>query len=613
MSVIELLDQNTIDKIAAGEVIERPASIVKELVENSIDAKATAINVEIKNGGIDFIRITDNGSGIEGDQIRKAFLRHSTSKIRQVEDLLEIRSLGFRGEALSSIAAVSQVELITKTKSALTGVRYIIEGGKEVSYTEIGAPEGTTFIIRNVFYNTPARRKFLKSPGTEAGYIAALIERLSISHPDISFNFIQNGQTKLHTSGNGNLKDIAFSIFGKEIASNLISVETENEDAKISGYICKPIVSRGNRNYENYFINGRYVRNNIVSKAVEDAYKPFLMQHRYPFTLLIMDIPGDKVDINVHPAKQEVRFSNGDSIYSAVYEAVFNCLNKKDLIPEVKFEEERKESVVVKPQPRPVEPFEFKRREEIKVALDTEVIKEPIENNVLKETTSYNVEKPEYKPLFSREIIENVEQLSFESVMPEIEVKPEITILGQAFDTYWIIQYTDKLFIIDQHAAHEKVLYERIIKSLKGKEHSSQLISPPVVVTVSSLEEEVLKNNMEEFTRLGFEISHFGGNEYAISAVPMNIFGLDSKDVFIEILDGLSESNKSGQDTLLEKIATMSCKAAVKGNNSMSTLEAKKLIEEMFTLDNPYNCPHGRPTVISMSKYELEKKFKRII
>lgn len=621
MSSIELLDQNTIDKIAAGEVIERPASIVKELVENSIDAKSSAINIEIKNGGIDFIRITDNGSGIDASQIRKAFLRHSTSKIRQVEDLLSIRSLGFRGEALSSIAAVAQVELITKTKNALTGVRYIIEGGKEISYEEIGAPEGTTFIIRNVFFNTPARRKFLKSPGTEGGYIASLIERLSISHPDISFNFIQNGQTKLHTAGNGSLKDIAFSIYGKEIASNLVSVEAENEISNIKGYICKPIVSRGNRNFENYFINGRYVRNNIVSKAIEDAYKPFLMQHRYPFTLLIMDIPGDAVDINVYPAKQEVRFSDGDSIYKAVYEAVFNCLNKKDLIPEVKFQEEKKEFIptesvfvnnTVKPvierrSIRPAEPFEISRKTE-NLEIEKELKVESEEPQVLKESTSYNE-----KPLFSREKIVDVQQLSFADADSNVEIKPEIEIIGQVFDTYWIIQYTDKLFIVDQHAAHEKVLYERNIKHLKEKNHSSQLISPPVVVTLSSMEEEVLKNNMEEFTHLGYEISEFGGNEYAIFAVPMNIFGLDSKDVFVEILDSLSATNRISQDMFYEKIASMSCKAAVKGNNSLSRLEAKALLEEMFTLENPYNCPHGRPTVISMSKYELEKKFKRIL
>lgn len=609
MSSIELLDQNTIDKIAAGEVVERPASIVKELVENAIDAGATAINVEIKDGGISFIRITDNGCGIPKDQVRKAFLRHSTSKIRQVEDLQSISSLGFRGEALSSISAISQVELITKVSGALTGVRYIIEGGSEHSFDEIGAPEGTTFIVRNVFYNTPARKKFLKTPTTEGGYIASLMERLSLSHPDISFNFIQNGKTRLHTTGNGSLKDIAYNIFGREISDNLVAVNSESDGVKITGFICKPVVSRGNRNYENYFVNGRFVRNNIISRAIEDGFKPYMMQHRYPFTLMMFDIPGDTVDVNVHPAKQEVRFDKGDLIYSAVYNTVLDSLSGKNLIPEISFDEEEKEAPKEVAWQRPAEPFEVKRHEAEQNTPLTSV-------NFIREEVSYGASEKEESPapdLFRKETAFTGTQMTFPEIEEQEKASPSINLIGQVFDTYWIIQYEDKMYIVDQHAAHEKVKYERTLKSLKNKEFTSQMISPAVVISLNDIEAEVLNNNLEQFTSLGFEISSFGGREYLISAIPDNVFGLDFKDLFIELLDNLTDGSVIQPDILLHKIATMSCKAAVKGNNSMSFAEAKELIKEMFTLDNPFNCPHGRPTVISMSKYELEKKFKRII
>lgn len=601
MKTIEILDKNTIDKIAAGEVVERPASIVKELVENSIDSGASAINIEIKDGGISFIRITDNGSGIEADQIKKAFLRHSTSKLRSVEDLSTIESLGFRGEALSSISAISKVELITKVSGSLTGVRYIIEGGEEKLYQEVGAPDGTTIIIRDVFYNTPARKKYLKSPGTESSYIASLVERLALSHPGISFNYIQNNATRLHTAGNGSVKDIAYSIFGKEVTGNMIPINVDNGYMRLMGYVCKPIVSRGNRNYENYFVNGRFVKNNIITRGIEDAYKSYMMQHRYPFTLLMLDINGTEVDVNVHPAKQEVRFDNGELIYSTVYKSIYEAISQMDLIPEISFAREKDEEIkpAMRP-PRPAEPFEQRR-------IEAEVPAFNPEDKVLKE------EVPVSKPLFTPKSDVKPEQLKLD--MPEYveKTRPEISIIGQVFDTYWVIEYDEKMYIIDQHAAHEKVKYERIIKNLKNRTFESQLLSPPIVITLTPAEEETLKTYKDTFASFGFEISPFGGNEHIISAVPMDVYSLDLKDVFTEILDNLSEGNTATPDIINDRIATMSCKAAVKGNNTLSVAEARALISEMFTLEDPFNCPHGRPTVISISKYEMEKHFKRII
>ena len=355
---IQILDQNTINKIAAGEVIERPASVVKELAENAIDAMATAVTIEIKDGGISFIRITDNGCGIDKGEIPMAFLRHSTSKIKSVEDLMCVRSLGFRGEALSSIAAVAQIELITKTKEAFTGVRYVIEGGKEQNMEDIGAPDGTTFIVRNLFYNTPVRRKFLKTATTEAGYVSALVEHLAFSHPEISFRFINNGQNKLYTSGNGSLKDIIYHVNGRDIATNLLEVSAKTQDIQISGFIGKPMISRGNRTYENYFINGRYIKSNIITRAIEEGYKGYIMQHQYPFTALHFTIEQSIIDVNVHPTKMELRFSQNEFVYDFVLNAIRNTLSRRELVPEVRLG--RSENVPVN-KTRPAEPFEVKR------------------------------------------------------------------------------------------------------------------------------------------------------------------------------------------------------------------------------------------------------------
>ena len=760
MRKIAVLDQNTIDKIAAGEVVERPSSVVKELVENAIDAGATAVTVEITDGGKKLIRITDNGAGIEADQIPLAFLRHATSKIEKVEDLEQIASLGFRGEALSSIAAVSQVELITKTPSAVSGSRYIIEGGVEHSLEELGAPEGTTFLVRNLFYNTPARNKFLKSDMTEANYIHTLMEQLALSHPEISFKYIQNRQVKLHSSGNYSVKDVIYSVYGRDITKALLDAEFENDFMKITGFVGKPEIARGNRSFENYYINGRYVKNNIITKAIEIAYKGFLMQHKFPFVSLQMQMEGNDLDVNVHPAKREVRFAREQEVYEAVYDTVRRALTGKEMIPKVSVgrpEPETKETPV-KSVSVP-EPFEKKRREQLYGHTEKEMqetgisgdraysgagsfvskktkswmerpayqstVKEPSvsysashttetkkpqvfsaseedlfqgtlrekqeeelkretetkrlaeENRELKNTgcsqmkntvpVSENTnqkkehwisekEKPESGDFLSEpaeithtsdspektaqnlETVISVEtepgisaaesdqnshemaeqeprQLElFEEKLLAPESRERIRLVGQIFDTYWLAQFGDNFYIIDQHAAHEKVYYERLVKSFREKTVDSQYLNPPLIVTLNLQEENILKENQKYFSQFGFEIEEFGGKEYRISAVPATLYGFSEEALFLEMLDQLSGSGeKDALDIFASRLATMACKAAVKGNHAMSAKEAEKLIDELLTLDNPYHCPHGRPTIISMTRTELEKKFKRIV
>lgn len=686
MPDIHVLDQNTINQIAAGEVIERPASVVKELLENAIDAKSSAVTVEIKEGGIGFIRITDNGCGINKNDVKVAFLRHSTSKIMSAEDLVSVSSLGFRGEALSSIAAVGQVELITKTKGELTGVRYVIEGGEEKSLEEVGVPDGTTFIVRNLFFNTPARRKFLKSPVTEAGYISDIVERIALSHPEVSIRFIVNGQNKLHTSGNGNLKDVIYGVFGRDIAANLLEINAENEFMKISGFIGKPIISRGNRNYENYFINGRYIRSSLISKAIEEAYKPFMMQHKYPFTALHISIDGSLLDVNVHPTKMELRFRNQEQIYPYILKLIGDTLLGKELIPESVCDNEKTEKAKInnelKEQKKLVaykplaEPFEVNRRSnQIEKKTENKVIdnhkadiftrpafSKPIITRDIPLKVNSNTEiKSEYKntklndevAAFDNLIKDNddfitkykgslkdiedknidvkatesemvntkaeetkAEQLTlFEDKLLTKEAREKHILVGQVFDTYWIVQFGDKMFIIDQHAAHEKVLYERTLAKYRERKAISQSINPPIILTLSMSEEAMLKKYMDIFTDFGYEIEHFGGKEYCVRAVPYDLYSISKEDLLLEILDNLSDETggKNTPQLITEKIASMSCKAAVKGNNRLSEAEVNKLIDELLTLENPYNCPHGRPTIISMSKYELEKKFKRVL
>lgn len=674
MAHINVLDQNTINKIAAGEVIERPASVVKELLENAIDAQATAVTVEIREGGTSLIRVTDNGSGILKEEVALAFLPHSTSKIKSVEDLFTVASLGFRGEALASIASVSQVELITKTGDALMGSRYRIEGGQEKSIEDIGAPEGTTFLVRNLFYNTPARKKFLKTPQTEGAHVAELVEKIALSHPDISIRFIQNNQNKLHTSGNHNLKDIIYTVFGREIAANLLPVDIHQDFLQIHGFAGKPVIARGNRNYENYYINGRYIKSNVVAKAIEEAYKPFMMQHKYPFTLLHLTIEPEYLDVNVHPTKMELRFRDGERIYQMIYQAVSEALAHKELIPEVslteKKEEKRVESLMKTPLP---EPFEKRRRLETDAPLGSKRLipaDSPkdvpealpfIKEDAKASDTVYQM-KPSFdflgdlggadaagrtryetafgtKPLSSggRERDGNVstshdaaagstghESVSAEPKAEQLDLfgekllepknREKHKLIGQLFDTYWLVEFGEQLFIIDQHAAHEKVLYEKTMKSLKNRDYTSQLINPPIILTLNRNEELLLKKHLDYFTGIGFEIEHFGGKEYAVRAVPDNLFSIAKKELLMEMIDGLSEEiTNHNPDLIYEKVASMSCKAAVKGNNSLSAMEANQLIDQLLELENPYACPHGRPTIISMSKHELEKKFKRIV
>lgn len=652
---IAVLDQHTIDKIAAGEVVERPASVVKELVENAIDAGATAITVEIADGGKKLIRITDNGSGMEMEQVPVAFLRHATSKIEKVEDLETISSLGFRGEALSSIAAVSQVELITKTPSAISGVRYVIEGGQEKNFEEMGAPDGTTFLVRNLFYNTPARSKFLKSDTTEGNYINTLMEQLALSHPEVSFKYIQNKQVKLHSSGNYNVKDVIYNIYGRDIAKSILEVSYENDFMKIEGFVGKPEISRGNRSFENYYINGRYVKNNLITKAVEDGYKGFLMQHKFPFVSLHIEMEGNDLDVNVHPRKMEVRFARGPEVYDAIYETVRRALTKREMIPQVSVGREEPKPVLKAPVQKSVEvpePFEVKRRAE-----KTEILREepPVyhtpltkeEEQMFSGTLKEREEKEEKKAEENIKTIpetvaekaedkpaEELLQEKKEQIQPAQKEEPEKEeqleffkekllapesrsrhrLIGQLFDTYWLVQFEDSFYIIDQHAAHEKVYYERFVKQFENQEISSQYISPPLIVSLSLEEEGRLKANEEYFHEFGFEIEPFGGREYCISAVPSNLYGMNEESLFLEMLDSLSPDGENNTLSLFtSKLATMACKAAVKGNHQMSSLEADKLIDELLKLENPYHCPHGRPTIVSMTKSEIEKKFKRIV
>lgn len=677
MGRIAVLDQQTIDRIAAGEVVERPASVVKELVENAVDAGASQVTVEIREGGIGYIRITDNGSGIEKEDIPLAFLRHSTSKIRSAEDLTGVTSLGFRGEALSSISAVSMVELITKTRTELLGSRCCLEGGIKKSLEETGAPDGTTFIIRNLFYNTPARKKFLKTEMSEAAAVHELMTRLALSHPEISFKVFIHNQMKLQTAGNGSLKDVIYHIYGRDIAMRLLPVDRREGPLHLTGFIGKPEISRGNRNYENYFVNGRYVKSRIIARGIEDGYKTFMMQHRYPFVCLNLHMDGTMLDVNVHPAKMELRFSRQNLVYDMVQRTVKEALAGKELIPEVTIGKETKEpasiqdrkaavslqaavqepvslmenpvSPVQKPNRKPLSPVREPdqsslspdREPEKPLRKPEQELPEPAkepdaptdqdlayfmaemkkrveerhrrEQQMLKEDNGYQAEAKTARTETAAEAVP--EQLSlFDGKLLSKEAVIRHEIIGQLFGTYWLVQYGDRLYIIDQHAAHEKVLYERLMKDLREQTFQSQLLSPPIVLNLSMQEEQLFIKYRQNFADMGFEIEEFGDRAYAVRAVPSNLPGIARHEILLDLLDSLSEiSPNISSDTLLDKMASMSCRAAVKGNRQMTAMEAKALIDELLTLENPYNCPHGRPTIISMTKHELEKKFKRIV
>lgn len=680
MPEIQLLDQATINQIAAGEVIDRPSSVVKELLENAIDAKATAITVEIKDGGISFIRITDNGCGIEKDQVRKAFLRHATSKLHTIDDLLDIGSLGFRGEALSSIAAIAQVELISKPPEAMLGISYQIEDGEEKSLTQIGAPDGTTILVRNLFYHVPARKKFLKTAATEGNYINQLMENMAMLRPDISMRFINGGQNKLYTSGNGRLKDLIYTIYGREISSNVLEINYECPLFAVTGYIGKPIISRGNRTFENYYINGRFVKSRLIAAAIEQAYKPFMMQHRYPFTVLHIKIKPELIDVNVHPAKMEVRFQQENEIYELLAGAIENTLRGKEFIPDVS-DDGKAEKKVQEKQKLP-EPFEQRRLQAMKEIIPPPPAEHKIQNeqkpSAEHKTQSEQKIFTENKIQSEQKLPKNEEQpkvpskLSDPSGEYKIEKKQTIKdsdskwelasgihkrigqdvsqtvnqmppqpeqklekpeqqtlftepllsekarihhrLIGQLFDTYWLIQYGNQLYIMDQHAAHEKVNYERLMEAYRKKERITQFVSPPMVISLTRAEETILEEFKSEFECIGFTIEPYGGREYAISEIPANLYGINEKELFLEMLSDLEDRGSMQPSELIaSKLASMSCKAAIKGGQKISFQEADALVSQLLTLENPYACPHGRPTIITMTKYELEKKFKRIV
>lgn len=594
MKNINILDSNTIDKIAAGEVVERPSAVVKELVENSIDANADAVTIEIKDGGISFIRITDNGEGIDRSQVKKAFMRHATSKIKSVEDLISVTSLGFRGEALSSISAVGKVEFLTKTKTDFIGTRYVVEGGRECVFEDAGIPDGTTIIVRDLFFNVPARKKFLKSPSSEGNNITELIEHMILSHPNISFKYIYNGNVKLQSSGKNDIKSCIYNVYGRDIANGLIEVKSIRDDISIHGFIGKPELARATRNFEIYFVNNRFIKSTLIDRALEEAYKDYLMLHKYPTVFLYFEIPSHLIDVNVHPTKREIRFFEGEALKCYIVDVIKNALINKELIKEIVEEHHEKPSVK-----------------------ESEINKEPFEtiNHIIE--SSYNnyysseIEKEDE----STDTNDKNEQLTLfdDKFISEESIKRHRTI-GQLFNTYWLIEFENKLFIVDQHAAHEKVNYERLIKKLRNNENCSQNIYPPIVVSLSNAEAQYVTKYNENFLNVGFTIEHFGGLDYTISTVPMELLSQNPADYFHEMLDELMEGKNSKEtETVNLKIATMACKASVKGNMHLSVFEADKLISELLTLENPYNCPHGRPTIISFSKYEIEKMFKRIV
>lgn len=669
MPSINVLDDITVNKIAAGEVVEKPMAVIKELVENSIDAKASSITVEIKNGGLDLMRITDNGCGIPADEIEKAFCRHATSKINKIEDLDTLISLGFRGEALASIASVAQVECISKTAAQMTGIRYEVNGSVEASKKEVGCPDGTTFVVKNLFYNTPARKKFLKSPTTEGSYISDLLEKLAMSHPDISFRYIYNGKLKFQTNGNGKLKDVIYQIYGRDITANIVPFTLENEYINVSGFIGKPIISKGNRTFMNYFVNGRYVKSPIIYRALEEGYDGFHMSHKYPFCVLLFEADSSKIDVNVHPSKMEVRFSEGDRIYSVLCRGIKEVLRNTDIIPEQSLRApahkkrtqnslknmsdghavdrqaadrnagngatfgRRTDSLHAEngnTENRFVENYskdgaqtgntyvEYRNTENIvedgTLKKNTLRAPEPFETNRIKSLSDNNsARKPADEHIYIPKDTKSTQMSLFERDDMKYESAKDYRIIGCVFSTYWIVQYHDEMYIMDQHAAHEKILYERLVAKMQNHETMRQQVSPPIIITLDAIEAELVKNNMEVFTNAGFEIEPFGGNEYAVSSVPADLPHIASRDVLSDLIASLRKETaaNSSETVFLEKLASMSCKAAVKGGRSISAAEAKQLVEDLFGLENPFNCPHGRPTLIKMTKYELEKRFGR--
>ncbi len=657
MGKIQVLDNNTIDQIAAGEVVERPASVVKELTENAIDAGADAITVEIKNGGIEFIRVTDNGCGIAKEDMETAFLRHATSKIRSIEDLRNVASMGFRGEALASIASVSKVTMITRQKESLMGYRLEVDGGNAGQVTEVGAPGGTTIIAAHLFYNVPVRRKFLKSATTEGNVITELMEHLALSRPDISFKLVSNGRNVFYTSGSGDLQNVIYRIYGRDMAKETVAIDYECDGIVIDGYLGTPAVNRPNRNFENYFLNNRYIKNDIVARGLEDGYKGYTMQHKFPFCVLHIGMPAGDVDVNVHPGKMDVRFKDREGMYEHIAKAVADALHAHEMIPEAEIDHDRKlYTPVVTEAP---EPYETGRRNEFKdknfseTATDigtsqtesTSGITEYIEQNdndsspeltkdnrdiftvdfsddedvILQDFSKVNIsaesdrdtefktENPVYRNAVQLEILPKERVIS-------ANARKRYELIGPAFNTYWMFTYDGKLYFADQHAAHEKVNYERLIKKYKEREIYKQQLNPPVIVNLSGEEREVLERFKGYFDELGFEVNSFGGMDYSLNTVPLELYRKDAKTFFMEILNDLCLRGVRETPDIINKImASVACKSAVKGGDMISREEMDKILDELLTLENPYHCPHGRPTMFSLSRTELEKKFKRIV
>lgn len=634
MGKIRLLDSNTIDQIAAGEVVERPLSVVKELVENSMDAGADAITVEIRDGGIEFIRVTDNGSGIDADDMALAFERHATSKIRSIEDLSDLHSMGFRGEALASISSVSRVTLISAKKGELMGHRFESDGGVAGELTEVGAPQGTTVIVAHLFYNVPVRRKFLKSPVTEGNAVGELMEHLALSRPDISFKFVNNGRTVFFTNGAGELKDVIYRIYGREMAREVVPVSYEKDGIRIDGYLGTPSINRPNRNFENYFLNERYIKSDVIAGGLEDGYQGYTMKHKFPFCVISINVPADSIDVNVHPSKMDVRFKDRESFFAAVSEAVHTALHAQEMIPEADLSGERKSiRPVVDSAP---EPYEIKRRKDeetadiessnkdsaVKESKNAEIFSVDFSEDVpvLKDEKKTERESTPAVPSFEvRRSIEDVKPGKQIEMLPKERVisknaRGRYELIGQVFNCYWIFVYEDRLYFADQHACHEKVNYEHFIKAYKEHEVYKQQVDPPVVVTLSNEEEEIFLRFKDYLDELGFEADSFGGKEYALHTVPLDQYRKDAGTLFLDILNDIRQRGIKATPDMIEKvIASMACKASVKAGDRIQREQMDTILDELLTLDNPYHCPHGRPTVFSVDRYELEKRFKRVV
>ena len=668
MGSIVLLDDLTINQIAAGEVIERPANVVKELVENSIDAGATFINVEIENGGISLIRITDNGKGIAADDVEIAFERHATSKIRSAKDLIKVSTMGFRGEALASIAAIAKVELVTKTKDAEMGTRIIVEGGDVVLKEECGAPNGTTITVRELFFNTPVRYKFLKKDFTEGGYIETALERISLINPGISFRLISNKKQILQTSGNGDMKTVVFNIFGKDVSQNIVDLNFEYEGIEVTGVAGKPEIARSNRSNQLFYVNGRFIKDKTLSAATEEAYRTLVPQGKFCFCIVNVNMNPEMVDVNVHPAKLEVRFTDEGKVFKAVYHAVRNALLGNDLIKDESADEKPivRENAVTNETPVKKGLFEIfrggksneKKEENTNLrTMDIEVTKKENDDTfiskmmtkgrqentdaseehlddkdtvseltVREQTNNYNVNDEENEIVTNNKVKDivdayNEKESSEQKQVPmfyeqdfieKVEL-PEYQILGVAFNTYILLQLDDDIYILDQHAAHERVLYEKVKQNFYkdgGKE--VQMLLLPDVIDLPKKDMRLVHDNLKLFEQSGFDIEEFGENTIKINGVPVICYEMDTKDLFLDIIDGLDITNRTNKQDIEEKfISTVACKAAVKANMYLDEREIRGLLDELLLLENPFTCPHGRPTAIRITKTEIEKKFGR--